>query len=183
MICQTPTSQIIKLINKGVKWIFKERKIVFTLADNCMVKLATFSWEDSNSRFNLRICYGQNYKTSLVVISPQIELKSSKTPSLMQKMLLDHVKTIPVSRKTAFIKMWLKSLLKQGVRKKTWLYASWNQKFCRWARYDRLRQNRGKENFNFLAHWSYLCLYPLLILKRAWGNKYTINRDMGEYLL
>lgn len=44
-------------------------------------------------------------------------------------------------------------------------------------------QNRGKENFDFMAHRSYLCLYPVLILKRALGNKYTINRDKREYLL
>lgn len=37
----------------------KPAQIIRTLAESCMVKLATFSWEDSSSRLNLRICYEQ----------------------------------------------------------------------------------------------------------------------------
>lgn len=41
----------------SLKKIIKE--IILTLAESCMVKSATFSWEDSSSRLNLRICCGQ----------------------------------------------------------------------------------------------------------------------------
>lgn len=37
-------------------------QIIRTLAESCIVKLATFSWEDSSSRFSLRICYEQKDK-------------------------------------------------------------------------------------------------------------------------
>lgn len=57
----------IKNIQKGnIQYI-----IILTLAESCMVKLATFSWEDSSSRLNLRICYGQIEKRAPAVNTQQ----------------------------------------------------------------------------------------------------------------
>lgn len=97
---------------------FERKKTVFTLADSCIVKLATFSWEDSNSRLNLRICCGHNYvKKKNSVISPQIEVKSCKNLSLTTENAAGSCNDNS-SMITAFVKTCFKIFRKRGVKKK-----------------------------------------------------------------